>query len=397
MKKPLLVAILAMAGFPLFAGALFNGNGIAFGPRDCLHFSPSVSVGAFWETNARDTARNKESGGGWRVQPSFTLSYAGKEGVKDIGSFSLSGFYSMERGFDSDNAQDSDSYGLSLSTRRKLARNLTLSASASYSRSENDEFYGDTWNDYGTPRIDENRSEHYNANLGLGYQGDRWQWSAGLGWSRSKQLDGYKNESDSYSLSVMAGRAVFARHYWNVSLSTSWDDADDNSQAYYIRTGMSGSISQKLTYNAMVGVGIYDYNGYEDDTAFGPSYDISVAYKINRTFAASLALSSQYEPEYDGDQRDYYIWSNRLTGALNAQWSDRWSSRLNVAWSYEDHQGNNYERDYDRTYIQTSLSTSYVLNRFTSLYGTVSWKSDMYSDGDDKDDLRLDVGLSFHL
>ena len=287
MKKPLLAAILAMSGLPLLAGPLFDGNGFAFGPRDCLHFSPSVSVGAFWETNARNTSHDTESGGGWRVQPSFSLSYAGKEGVKDIGSFSLSGFYSMERGFDSDNGQDSDSYGLSISTRRKLARNLTFSASASYSRSENDEFYGDTWNDYGIPRVDENRSESYNANAALGYQGDKWRWSAGLGWSRSKQLDGYKNESDSYSLSLTAGRAVFARHYWNLSFSTSWDDADDNSQAYYIRTGMSGSISKKLTYNALVGVGIYDYSGYEDDTAFGPSYDVSVAYKINRTFAAS--------------------------------------------------------------------------------------------------------------
>lgn len=397
MKKPLLVAILAMAGMPLFAGSLFNGNGIAFGPRDCLRLSPMVSVGAFWESNARNTSSNEKNGGGWRVQPSFTLSYAGKEGVAELGSFSLSGFYSMERGFDSDNAQDSDSYGLSISTRRKLARNLTFSASASYSRSENDEFYGETWNAFGTPRIDENRSETYNANLGVGYQGDKWQWSVGLGWSRTKQLDGFKNQSDSYNLSVMAGRAVAHRHYWNVSFSTSWDDADDNSQAYYIRTGMSGSISQKLTYNAMVGVGIYEYNGYEDDTAFGPSYDMSLAYKINRTFAASVALSSQFEPEYDGDQRSYYIWSNRLTGALSAQWNERWSSRLNVAWSYEDHQGNSGEGDYDRTYIQTSLSTSYVLNRFTSLYGTVSWKNDMYSDGDDTEDLRLDVGLSFHL
>ncbi|MCI6589583.1 MAG: hypothetical protein MSB12_00520 [Lentisphaeraceae bacterium] len=397
MKKPLLAAILAMSGLPLLAGPLFDGNGFAFGPRDCLRFSPMVSVGAFWETNARDTSHDTKAGGGWRVQPSFSLSYAGKEGVKDLGSFSLSGFYSMERGFDSDNAQDSDSYGLSISTRRKITRNLTFSASASYSRSENDEFYGDTWNDYGIPRIDENRSESYNANAAIGYQGDKWRWSAGLGWSRTKQLDGYKNESDSYSLSLTAGRAVFARHYWNLSFSTTWDDADENSQAYYIRTGMSGSISQKLTYSTLVGVGIYDYSGYEDDTAFGPSYDVSVAYKINRTFAASLALSSQFEPEYDGNQQDYYIWSNRLTGAINAQWSERWSSRLNVAWSYEEHQGNNNEADYDRTYIQTSLSTSYVLNRFTSLYGTVSWKNDMYSDGDDTDDLRLDIGLSFHL
>ena len=386
-----------MFGLPLVAAPLFNGNGIAFGPHDAWRFSPSVSIGAFWESNANNTTRGEKSGGGWRVQPSFALSYAGKENARKLGSFSLSGFYSMERGFDSKNAQDSDSYGANLSFRRNLGRNVTLSASASYSRSENDEFYGEAWNENGVPRIDENRSESYNANVAIGYEGERWRSSLGLGWSRTKQLDGFKSKYDSYNLSASIGRAIASRHYFNLNLSTTWDEADENSQAYYIRVGFSGSISQKLTYSSLVGVGIYDYSGYVDDTAIGPSYDLSLAWKINRTFAASLAVSSQYEPEYDDDQRDYYIWSHRLTGAINAQWSERWSSRLNMAWCYEDHIGADNARDYDRTYVQTSFSTTWAFNRFMSLYGSLSWKTDMYSDSEDSNDVRADIGMTFHL
>lgn len=402
MKKPLLIAVLAMTG--LLASVAHaeldlrpKGQGFSFGQNKRLHLSPVLNVGAFWESNARNTSNNEKSGGGWRVQPSLTLSYAGKENGKDLGNFSLSGFYSMERGFDSKNAQDSDSYGFNATMHRNLGRRLTLSGSVSYSRSEDDQFYGEMWNGNYLSRVDTTRSENYNANISLGYRSDRYQGSVGLGWSRSRQLDGWKNQSDSYNLNMMVGKAVAAHHYANVSFSTSWDDADDNSQAYYLMVGMNGSLSERWSYSAMAGLGIYDYSGYQDDTKVGPSYTVSAAYKFNRTFAGSLAMSAQFEPEYDWDQRSYYIWSNDLTAALNAQWNERWSSRLNVAWSYEDHLGNSGEADYDRTYIQTSFSTSVRVNSFMSLYGSVSWKTDMYSDRNDTDDYRADVGLTFRL
>ena len=399
MKKPLRFAAILCGCLFLSAAAQAEqgapGQGFRFGPRKAWTLSPRVNVGAFWETNARNTSSSEKSGGGWRVTPSLSLTYGDANARTSLSS---SAFYTMERGFESKNAQDSDSYGASLTLRRELRKNLTLTASGSYSRTENDEFYGQGWNTAlpELSRIDTDKTEHYNANVALGYQGERWRWSVGAGWSRTKQLSGYKYESDSYNVSLLAGRAVATRHYWNLSLSTTWDDAAKASYAYYLMTGLSGQLERKLSYNFLLGAAVYDYSGYQDHTAVGPSYTASLAYKINRTFAASLALSSQYKPEYAGNQSEYYVWSHNLTLGVNAQWSDRLSSRLNTAVVYEEH-SSEIVSDYDRTYLKVGLNSSYKLNAYASVYAGVSWKTDQYSGsrGGDTDDLRGDVGLTF--
>lgn len=410
MKKPILFAAFlcgCLFSSALLAASAEPGQGFVFGPRDAWRLSPQVSIGAFWENNARNTTNNKKAGGGWHVQPSLSLTYSGSE----HGGFSMNGFYSMERGFESKNAQDTDSYGINLSLNRQLSRNMTLTMSGAYSRSENDSFYGEGWDlsNPGLSLIDTYKSEHYNFNTALGYSGERWRWSVGLGWNRTKNLTGNKNESDTYNASVMVGRAIAAHHYWNFSLSTSWDDATQSSQSYYAMTGFSGSISNRLTYSTLLGVSFYDYSGKDyvegrgndSDRPVTPSYSASLAYKMSRTFALSLALSSQYKPEYVYSQDWYYVWAHTLTGAVNAQWSEKWSSRLNVAFVYEQHVDvvdDGYD-DFDRTYLQFSFNTSYRVNSYMSVYAGASWKTDQMSEnhGDDTraNDLRADVGLSF--
>lgn len=404
MKNPLLLAAVLcgclMASVASAEATGHKGPGFQFmGGK--LKLIPTVNVGAFWESNARDTAHNEESGGGWRVQPTLSLSYDMRR--TNLG---VNGFYTMERGFESKDAQDSDSYGVNIGLRHELSERWNLTLSTSYSRSENDEFYGDTWNNntwnpYGLSRIDENRQETYNANLALGYRSEKWQASFGAGWHRSKQLDGWKQTSDSYNASVMLGRAIGPHTYWNVSLSMSMDDPEygNTSESYYLMTGASGELSKRFSYSAMAGLGIYDYSGYYGETEFGPSYDISGAYKLSRKVALSLALSSRYEPEYNGDSKAYYVWSHNLTGAVNVQWCEVLSSRFNTAIMYEEHTSpDNWRgsRDYERTYLQFAFNTYYKFNDYASLNAGVSWKTDMYSgDRDDKDDLRADIGLTY--
>ncbi len=396
MKKPLfLAALLCGCMMASFAHAAAKEPGFKFGEAWTL--SPNLSIGAFWESNARDTYGDEESGGGWRVQPTLTLSHAGR-----LSSVQINGFYTLERGFDSDDALDSDSYGVSLGLTRQLSKHYTITGSASYSRSENDEFYGAGWDpaNPGLSRIDKDKTDSYNLNAGLGFQNSRWQWSISLGWHRSKYLDAWRSETDTYNLMALVGRAIGPRTYWNFSFSTSWDSTNETSgsdDGYYLMTGVSGSVTQKITYSVMAGVGIYDYKGaYGGETEFGPTYNASVAYKLNRTFALSLAMSSQYQPEYSGGADTYYIWSHHLNGAINAQWSDKWSSRMNLSWSYEDHiaSENSGRGDYDRTYYNVAFNTSYKVGTHASIYGTLSWNYDAY-DSRNKDDFRIDVGISY--
>lgn len=396
MKRPIQFAAI-LCGCLIASVALAEGKsetGFAFGPRNAWRLTPRVDVGAFWESNSRNTHKNEKSAGGWRVQPSLSLNYKASE----RGGLSMNAFYTLERGFDSKDAQDSDSYGASLTFHREIAKNLTLTVTGAYSRTEDDEFYGEGWDpaNPGLSRIDTDKSERYNANASLGYLGERWRWSVGVGWHRTHYLDRDTDETDSYNVSALIGRAIAAHHYWNFSFSTTFDDASKSSQSYYFMTGLSGSLSGRLSYSTLLGVGVYDYSGTQNDTAVGPNYSASLAYKMNRTFALSLALSSQYKPEYNYSQDKYYVWSHNLTGALNAQWSERWSSRLNVAMVYEEHVGNSGAKDYDRTYIQFSFNTAYKFNTYISAYAGVSWKTDMYSgDTGDTDDFRGDIGLSF--
>ncbi len=398
MKKPLFFAALLCGLIATPAIARLGQPGYNFGQD--VRVTPTVSLGVFWDSNARDTATNEESGSGWTFRPTLSLVKQGR-----LTNLSISGFYTMERGFDSDDALDSDSYGLSLGLSRELTKHYTLTVSAAYSRSENDEFY-QMWNStlgQLMDTVDKDKQESYSANVALGYQNAKWQWSVGTGWSRSKYLEGNKHHSDTYSLVAMAGRAISAQSYWNLSFSTSWDDSSaagaGDDQGYYIMTGVSGAVTNRTTYNAMVGVGIYDFDGeYGSQTEVGPTYNVGMAYKANRTFAFSLAMSSRYEPEYGGNLQSYYIWSHHLTGAVNAQWTDKLSSRLNVSWVYEDHQAEDGysggQGDYDRTYYQFAFNTRYSFTPNAAVYGGISWAIDDYG-SNDEDSLRLDLGLTY--
>ncbi len=398
MKKPLIFAALLCGLMVTPAFARHGAPGYNFGPN--LKLAPVVSVGAFWESNARDTRTNEKSGGGWTVRPTLSLTHRGRKT-----NLSASAFYTMERGFDSKDALDSDSYGLSMGVSRELSQHYTLTFSASYTRSEDDQFYS-MWNNTlgrNTDHVDKDKQENYNVSTALGFQNQKWQWSISAGWARTKYLEGYKHETDTYSFSAMAGRAITAHSYWNLSFSTSWDDSSysgaKDEQGYYIMTGVSGAVTNKTTYNAMAGVAIYDFKGqHGSQTEVGPSYNVGAAYKFNRTFAFSLAMSSRYEPEYGGDILNYCVWSHHLTGAVNAQWTDKLSSRLNLSWVYEDHMAEkNYKGgDFDRTYYQIAFNTHYNFTANAAVYGGVSWRTDDYSDeSGSKDNLRFDLGLRY--
>lgn len=411
MKYSLLTLGLTVCGFFVAdtARAALQQPGFRFG-RD-ITMNPVVNVGAFWESNARNTAHNEKSGAGWRVQPAVSFGFAANRTT--VG---LNLYYTLERGFDSDNGQDSDSYGESLSINHRFSNKLSFSVSQFYRHSENDQFQP-SFSPYAAPTVDTDESDSYGLTLGLGYTPNgRWNFSGTVGWTRTdydnRGNGSYDGDSDTLSFSVMAGRAVFGgRANWNTSFSVSVDDpADgDKSTSYNLMTGYGAPLSAKLSWNAMVGVGIYDYSGYNDDLAVGPSYSISGAWRINRRMALSLALSSNYSPEYSSRyaQRSYYIWNHSLTAGFNYQWDDVNNTRLDVALRYEEHVNDgNYDSngnagqgggDYERTYFNVRLSHSYAFSDHVSLYGSVSYNTDLYSgrDTDDTDDVRLDIGLSF--
>ena len=406
MKKPLQLAALlcgCLITTSVFAQNIDKGPGFRYKGWD---IDASVSVGAFWESNAHNSTTDDESGAGWRVQPSLTLSRQ----LGDRSSFGTSLFYTMERGFDDEDAQDSDSYGIALNYSRTLNPRWRLSISGSYSHSENDEFYGAGWdpNNPMLSRVDSDETDNYNVNVGLAYTGFRkWNLSIGAGWSRSDYEDSWGSTNDSYNASVTAGYRWSERTSWNFSLSASTDDPDggETSHSYSLMTGLSHTISNRLSLTAMVGASFQDYQGYNDDTSVDPSYSLSLSYRASERIALALSLNSTYESEYYNDARynarSTYVWSHNLTGSMTVKWSDKVYSSLSISGFYEEHVATvGGLSDRNRTYIQVAFNTSYRFNNYVSMYGSVSWKNDQYDydNGDDTaDDIRLDVGLTFTL
>lgn len=394
MKKPLIFAAFLCGCLVALPAQAAKEPGFKFGgANNEWVLVPRVDTGLFWESNIRDTTSNEESGAGWRIQPALNLTHQGRRTKVAAGAF-----YTMERGFESKDGADRDSYGVNFSLLRELRQNLNLTLAASYARMENDDFYYESDN-LNLPKIDTEKSEHYSLNAALGYQGNRWQWSVGAGWRRRNDLEGSKETDDTYNASFLLGRAIGAHRYWNVSFSTSVDDPEDTSTSYsyYLMTGISSQASERLSYNVLVGLGMYDFSGIKNDTDVAPAYSASLSYKINRTFALALSLSSQYEPEYNGSRKTSFVWSHNLTVALNAQWTDRLSSRLSLAGIYEEHTSPAHSgADYDRTYVKAAFNTYYKLNAYASLYGGLSWTNNDYS-GSRKgsDNCRADIGLSF--
>jgi hypothetical protein len=395
MKKPLLFAAL-LCGFTFAATAFaasehqpgFKFNGGKFS------VDPTVNVGLSWESNMNNSATHEDSGFIWRIQPALALSYSAKKTT--IGS---NMFYSLERAFDGDKGGDRDSYGINFSLLQKMNERTRLTLTGAYVRTEDDQFY---WtNDPNSPgMINEDASENYNFNAALGYTAKKWHSSLGAGWRRTKQLDGFKQVSDAFNFSGMWGKAMGEHTYWDVSLGATIDrpnDGDD-SISYTLMTGVSGELSARTAYSAMLGVTMYDYSGYVDETAYGPAYNISGSYRLTRKITLSLAASSRYESEYAGGgaAEHYYVFNHSITAAANFQWTDLLSSRLDLRYSLEQHEdaGGGYGNR-DRTYYQLAASTYYKFNQFATLFGQLSYSNDETDGGSDKDNVRCEMGLSF--
>ncbi len=396
MKHSLIALTVLLAGFVASTARANEGKGpgFRFGPH--LTLSPVVNVGVFWE----DRDDNDQSGAGWRVQPALSLGYTAKRST-----LGLNLYYSMERGFDDDDGLDSDSFGESLSFHHTLSNKWSFSLTQSYTRSETDEFHP-SFDVMKAPTIDNQKTDTFSLGAGVAYHpNERWTHSANAMWSMSKYRDRNGSDSTSASLSYMVGRQIWGgRSNWNTSLTFGLNkpESGDNSTSYTLMTGLGAPFSAKLSWHAMVGASIYNYNGLRNDTSVDPSYSIGGAWKINRRMAFSLSLGSSYGSEYSSAaaQKCYYTWNHNLTAGLNYQWSDRNSTHLNVGFSLEQHvDGAGVGGgDYDRKYFNVSLSHSYNFNAYTSLYASASYHRDM-DDGrgndDDDSDIRLDVGLSF--
>ncbi len=393
MKSSLLAVSLLIGGF--FANTVMAREerpvGFRFGRN--LTMNPVVNVGAFWES---ESDGNDESGAGWRVQPAVSFGYQARRTT-----MGLNLYYTMERGFDNDNGQDSDSFGESFSLQHVLSKKWTLSLTQSFTRSEDDQFI---WSNdpMAAPQIYNHKSDNFAFGVGLGYRpNDRWNFSGNATYRFTKYDHANSGDSSTCGLSFMAGRRVFGgRANWNNSFSVSMDkpDGGDNSISYTLMTGYGAPLSAKLSWSTMFGVSFYDYSGFQSDTTVEPAYSISGAWKINRRLSLSVALSSYYSAEYSSRaaQRHYYTWNNALSAGLNYQWSDRNSSNIRFGYNLENHMGATAgARDYDRQYLNVSFSHAYNFNNNVSLYGSVTYRREMGDVADDDDEIRLDAGLSF--
>lgn len=362
-----------------------------------LEITPVINAGLAWESNINDTYKDEESGMIWRVQPAVSATYSARRTL-----FTLNGFYTYERGFDSDDGADSDSYGLSGALIRDVGINGKLTMNFAYTRSEDDQFYfgGTDANGNTIPSsIDEDERESYNASASYGYRGPRWMYSFGGGWHRSRQLDGWKTTNDSYNVSTQAGIATSATNYLSSAFSISADDPEHGgtSMSYTLMAGVNGNFSERTSYSAMAGVSYYDYSGLVDDTSFSPAYSVSLAKKLTRRLSVALALSSRYEAEDSGLANLSYVWSHHLTSSMNYTIDDLTSLRLDLAAVFEEHTGvAEGMKDYDRIYFNTRLSLYRKISEVLTGFASVSWRRD---DNDDreKDNIRAEVGVSLKI
>lgn len=396
MKKPIFFAALLCGCFMASSVQATTDYkpGFRFGN---FKVDPVINTGLAWESNIGNSSRDEESGFLWRLQAAASISPVITEDRRTF--FSANVFYNLERGFDNDDGADSDSYGISGLFRRELSKRWNLTINGAYTRSENDNFWGGY--DNTVPEIYTNKSENYNLNAALGYRGPKWTFSVGAGWHRSRQLDGIKTTNDSYTMSVQVGHvlpAISNSCYATTSLSMIYDDPEDGdtSVSYTLLGGLSGDFSSKTSYAAMIGLSYYDYNGLVDDTSINPAYNLSVARKLTRRLSVAASASSRYEAEDSGRADLYYVWSHHLTGALNIVVDDKTDARISLSTVLEDHTGTaNGTNDYDRTYFQIQASAHHQFYRSIYGYFSISYRRDDDGNSSEKDDVRVELGLSW--
>lgn len=219
--------------------------------------------------------------------------------------------------------------------------------------------------------------DQYSAGVQAGYAASKWtDLLVAAGYTRYKQ----ETNSRGYPLS---------RNY------------DNNSDSYSIQAGIGSHMTELITYRALMGASWFEY-GDAGTTDCGWTYTLSANWKIHRQVSLSVLGSSYYQPSEREVGQAVKVYT--LGGGISyLTLGDRLNLTANLSWRYEENAFSDsyytHRQNYDETWLSARLGADYLLNRWMSVFASVTWDEQWCSEDNDQlnyDRFRGTVGVRFH-
>ena len=229
----------------------------------------------------------------------------------------------------------------------------------------------------------------------LDYKNDTGKYAPLYGWSQySFGAQGGYAASKWTDLLIAGGYSHYTqkkgRGYRNYS---------NESQVWTVQAGLGTHATEKITYRVLTGVSWLEYGGHANADR-GWTYSLDANWRITRQLQFSALGKSYYQPSERSRGQAIKVYS--LSGGLSyLTLGDKMTLTANVAWRYEDACYNDryltYANDYDEDILSMRLGVNYVINRWVSVFASLTWEEEWCDKRDyDYDRFRGTIGMRFH-
>ena len=364
-----------------------------------LSVSPYVNLEYTYDSNVNYSKSDEQDDNIFSINPGVDLNYKGND-------WGLNGNAWYRREFYQDNDRlDENSYGESIDFYWESPRGLSFLLGQSYVlSSQSDSLTSEPdgrgmWRDRN--QFDINAALSYafsektratiNASyLDLWYDNDGDQYRPLYGW-------------EEYSVGLQLARQLTAKSDIIVSGSYQEYDSDgavggvsSDSTGYTLMGGFGSRATERIKYNLLAGVSMFDYA--EGDKIHGFVYNANASWLISRKWAATFAGSSQFQPsEREANQATQnYTASFGLTYKMTR----RLTTSMDLAYRREE---NEYQYDYGNGVTSSDsddrysarLMARYKLQKYATLYAGVEYEDQRSDDEQSEfDRFRGKLGLN---
>jgi len=407
--------ILTFAAFvSSMASVVLAGESIADKPTGFRFFNnhltikPYVSLSYTYDSNI-DTAKHANDDSIFMVSPGVDFEWRG-----DRWSLVGSLWYRYNAYCDYSDEMGENSYGESLkynwtnSKQGEKGWSLVLAERYAYI-SQNDSLNsGDgrgIWRDRerfdASAAIERRFTERWHADLmgqynWIDYKNDTGKYAPLYGWQQfSAGLEAGFAASKWTDLLVAGGYSGYRQKgghgYRNYS---------NESQVWTVMGGIGTHATEKIQYRLLAGASWLEYGGHSGADS-GWTYQLSGNWRITRQVQVSLLGSSYYQPSERSIGQAVKVYS-LSAGVSYLTLGDKLNLSANIAFRHEE---NAYAdrylaagNDYDEDIISARLGATYTINRWMSIFATISWEEEWCDKHDDYDydRFRGTVGVRFH-
>ena len=396
-SKSLTVSVLAtsaLACLSLSAEVMDRPVGISIGQRMTL--KPYVAASTTFDSNAE----GRDNGGEnvfWTVSPGFGLDYKGDSWTLLANVQYQYNAYAKKRLNGPQNYHGiSENVAYRWSDSAPGERGWSLMLAQTYSKTYEDGAQGSGGLEYGTDRqavnlaaalqrrfgsdihADANANYYWldydskDTNMGVRHGPFGWERIMGggeVGWAPSKWTD-----------FLIAGSYQYYKQDNSETYIGGYKPSNE-SKGFTVQGGLGSYATDHITYRVLAGWSRFEYGGGSSGmTSDGFTYTASSNWTISETWRTMLFATSFYQPterEYGSSQRvDALTWGlahSMVRGKLQGMFDIEYRHE-NPEYSWRDGNGKVSSADYSLDIVTFRLSLTYVINRYMSLFSSVSYR-----------------------